>query len=132
VSKGRRTCVFCGGPANSVEHIFKRAFKHKLGIVDPVDRAFVRVDADGALSARPDPLFELKVRRVCRRCNSGWMNKLDLRVEDWIIDTDDESAFQACDATDFRRWALKMALMRSLVDDATIVPREYFTRLYDG
>jgi hypothetical protein len=136
VSEGRRTCVFCGGPANSVEHIFKQAFKKKLGVSDPVDRAFSKVDATGwpacVSTIRPDPLFEAKVRRVCRKCNSGWMNRLDRDVEAWIVDTDNRNAWQACDPTIFRRWALKLALMRSLLDNATIVPRDYFHRLFNG
>lgn len=132
MSKGRRTCVFCGGPANSREHIFKKDFKKKLGINDPLDRAFTQRDNSGVITRRPDPLFESKVRRVCKTCNSNWMNHLDLHVEDWVVNPDDRNAFEACDPTQFRRWAIKLALMRSLLDTATFVPREYFQMLYQG
>lgn len=132
MSGGRRVCVFCGGRANSAEHIFKRDFKRTLGIGAPVDRAFAKTDIDGNVTLRPDPPFDLKVRRVCRDCNSGWMNRLDLAVEPWIVNPDDQTAYQRCDPTGFRRWAIKLALMRSLIDHAMIVPRDYFERLFRG
>jgi hypothetical protein len=131
VSNGRRACVFCGGPANSREHIFKKAFKKKLGVSE-LHRAFAQRNGEGVVTTRPDPLFEQKVRRVCRTCNSGWMNDLDLHVEDWIVDPDDRNAFAACDPEEFRRWAIKLALMRSLMDTATAVPRGHFQRLFQG
>jgi hypothetical protein len=132
VTQGRRSCLFCGGPANSREHIFKKAFKEKLGITEPLDRAFTQRDGKGVVTTRPDPLFEQKVRRVCRTCNNGWMNHLDLHVEGWIIDPDDRHAFAACDPKEFRRWAIKLALIRSLMDSATAVPRRYFESLFQG
>lgn len=124
--------MFCGGPANSVEHIFKKALKKKLGITDPTDRAYKQRDHTGNITTRPDPLFDQKVRRVCRTCNNGWMNDLDLHVEDWIADPDHRNAFETCDPTQFRRWAIKLALMRSLLDSATAVPRAYFESLFKG
>src|SRR6478672_5845266 len=101
-SKDRRTCVFCGGPANSVEHIFKRTFKKKLGIADE-PRVYTYEDHGAAPISppRPDPLFEAKVRRVCGDCNSGWMNDLDLSVEGWILDPTDEKAYHDCDPSTF-------------------------------
>jgi hypothetical protein len=60
------------------------------------------------------------------------MNRRDLQVEDWIINPDDKNAYTSCDPKEFRRWVLKSALMRSLVDSATVVPRDYFHRLYGG
>ncbi|MGD1172162.1 hypothetical protein [Mycobacterium seoulense] len=132
VSHGRRSCVFCGGPANSREHVFKKDFKKKLGITDPLDRAFTQRDGNGVVTRRPDPLFESKVRRVCKQCNNTWMNHLDLHVEHWILDPDDRAAYEGCDPTQFRRWAIKLALMRSLLDTATFVPREYFQDLFQG
>lgn len=132
MSSGRRTCVFCGGPANSVEHIFKRAFKKKLGITSSAGRTFSQTDAKGAVTVRPDPPFNQKVRRVCKPCNNGWMNHLDLHVENWIVNPDDQTAYMACDPARFRRWAIKLALMRSLMDTATGVPRIYYESLYRG
>lgn len=124
--------MFCGGPANSVEHIFKKALKKKLGVTDPTERAFKQRDAAGNVTTRPDPLFDQKVRRVCRACNSGWMNDLDLHVEDWIVNPDDPDAYGACNPAEFRRWAIKLALMRSLLDSATAVPRAYFESVFQG
>ncbi len=131
-TSGTRRCVWCGGQANSREHIFKKDFKKTLGITEPLPRAFSGVNNQGARTTRPDPLFELKVRRVCRKCNSGWMNRLDLHVEPWILDTGNQTAWYACDPIKFRRWAIKLAMMRSLVDNASAVPRDHFHRLYNG
>jgi hypothetical protein len=132
MSKGRRTCVFCGDRADSVEHIFKKDFKKKLDITD-YPREYTHTDVrTGVVTTRQDPLFEAKVKRVCRKCNSGWMNRLDLAVERWIVDPADENAYHDCDPKTFRRWAIKLALMRSLLNSATVVPREYFLRLFNG
>ncbi|EHB54017.1 hypothetical protein MycrhDRAFT_4480 [Mycolicibacterium rhodesiae JS60] len=81
------------------------------------------------MTTRPDPLFELTVRHVCARCNNGWMNRLDLAVEDWVIDPRNET----CDPHDLRRWAIKLAIMLSLTGQpsAVLPPRDY-ERLFAG
>jgi hypothetical protein len=127
----KRTCLFCGARANSVEHIFMQSFRDKLGVSE-LNRAFSQVDGFGARTVRPERLFDAKVKRVCRECNHGWMNRLDLDVEAWIVDPDSLDAWQAIDATTFRRWAIKLALMRSMLDTPGAVPREHFDRLYCG
>jgi hypothetical protein len=131
MSSSRRVCVFCGGRANSVEHIFKRDFKKTLDII-PFEREYSHVDIEGNTTSRPDPLFELKVRRVCRECNSGWMNDLDMHVEPWVVDPDDQAAFHACHPGEFRRWAIKLGLMRSLIDNPRAVPAHDAQALYAG
>lgn len=131
MSAGKHLCLFCGKRADSKEHIFKRDYRNTLGIAE-VDREFTQTDKDGNITRRPDPIFNAQVHGVCHKCNRNWMNQLDLHVEEWVINPDDRNAYQACDPKEFRRWAIKLALMRSLLDSATAVPKDYFKRLLNG
>lgn len=100
--------------------------------MDIGQRTYTQHNVNGLVTTRPDPLFELKVRRVCRACNSGWMNHLDLHVENWIINPDDQNAYRSCDPALFRRWVIKWSIMRSLIDNPTVVPATDRHRLYKG
>ena len=82
------------------------------------------------LTTRPDPMFHLQVRRVCKPCNGGWMDRLDHDVERWVVGPDE--ANEVCDPTTFRRWAIKIAIMRSLVDNAIALPPNDFPTLFAG
>jgi hypothetical protein len=76
----KRRCVFCGGPADSREHVFakrlcERARAEKLTVI-----AGTYTEGQG-IKHRPEHLLDaLTVRRVCTKCNNGWMNDL----EEWF------------------------------------------------
>lgn len=80
MAEPQRKCVFCGGPANSREHVFskrlcERAQAKKLAVV-----AGIYTEGEGA-KHRPKHLLDtLTVRHVCAKCNNGWMNAL----EEWF------------------------------------------------
>jgi hypothetical protein len=124
-----RKCVFCGSTPVTAEHIFKRGFRKKLSLPAGNRRLDRQVGLDSPMTTRPDPLFELTVRYVCSKCNNGWMNRLDLAVERWVIDPTDET----CETTDLRRWAIKIAIMYSLTaQPSTVLPRADYKRLLNG
>lgn len=125
-----RKCVFCGGTPVTNEHVFKEAFRERLNLRDHKREFTQRKRPDGPRTTRPDPLFGLEVRRVCADCNSGWMNRLDLSVQDWSIDPDDVT--RTYDPTQFRRWAIKVAMMRTFADSSFGLPPNDFKRLMNG
>ena len=123
-------CIFCGGWPVTREHIFRSSWKDKF-YVSGVEREFVQ-NRDGRFSARTDAAaFELIVKRVCETCNNGWMKKLDRDVEEWLRNPD--VAEPSISPKEFRRWAIKIAILRSLIDQ----PRGIYTpedvqKLYAG
>ncbi|MCA2261987.1 hypothetical protein [Mycobacterium marseillense] len=99
--------------------------------LDDHDREFTQRKGPYApRTTRPDRLFQLVVKRACKKCNSGWMNDLDCSVEEWVVDPDDEA--RTYDPTQFRRWAIKVAIMRTFVDSPVGLPPEDFQRLLEG
>jgi hypothetical protein len=112
------------------EHVFRGAWRDKLDLLPSGVREFTQVQ-NGRLTTRDDGrAMDLKVRRVCRACNNGWMNALDSEVEPWLLNPD--ALVPSRDVTAFRRWAIKLALLRTMVDNPYVAPRSDFKALYDG
>ncbi len=80
-----------------------------------------------AKSVRPDPLFELVVKSVCDHCNNGWMNDLDSDVESFILEHSAEADVRA-----FRRWAIKVAILRSYYHHPLMPQPGDFEAIYNG
>jgi hypothetical protein len=84
-------CIYCGKPADSVEHIFATWIIHELsrytgrtfwqGTFTQGDKTttFLR-----RRNKRGNPTFEFTTDRVCRECNNGWMNRIDDRVRRYL------------------------------------------------
>jgi hypothetical protein len=81
------TCIYCGAPAGSREHIYPSWLVEALardprGLDLP---APMKIWRDGVLirtvtgRVRPKKTFEFTTK-VCKTCNSGWMNRIDDRV----------------------------------------------------
>jgi hypothetical protein len=76
-----RSCVFCGSPADSREHVFaKRLCKRAHVDHLPVISEFY-AEGDGTVARPPHLLDGVKVRHVCAGCNNGWMNGLEAWFE---------------------------------------------------
>jgi hypothetical protein len=134
--QGLPGCIFCGEKPLTVEHVFKSAWKNKLALPEG-KREFYQVKAEGAERIANDSLFGLTTKSVCANCNNGWMNDLDLCVENWVMDPD--GLDPGCTPRDLRRWAMKIAILRSRWDqpdtlsrERLIIPPDDMARLYDG
>lgn len=94
---GRR-CVWCGAPANSKEHVYPqwlhsfqgpKAYITKHGPVQPPEpRLVARINALNELveyeyirGKQVPNLHQVKVKAVCRACNSGWMSRMETAVK---------------------------------------------------
>ena len=118
-----RNCVFCGGPANSREHVLakrlcKRAKAETMEII-----VGKMCEEDGVTKRPTHPLDELKVRRVCRDCNSGWMNDLEgwferrlgyLIEPEWPKLADATIEFVKNERVQLARWLMKTAVTMNL------------------
>jgi hypothetical protein len=83
---GRKICIFCGAPADSEEHLWPKWAKHIL----PNSIGHRRWVLTGRRSTgevtsskgydRQGSTSSLRLRRVCRTCNSEWMSQYEERV----------------------------------------------------
>jgi hypothetical protein len=121
------------------EHIFRSSWRKKLdvsrGLKDmPVletGRRLTKYGLDNSeKQSRLEDLFSVTVKRVCAPCNNGWMNDLDSVVEPWVFDPNDDG--NRCDPTTFRRWAIKVALLRSYYEHPHTVEPSDPAKIYNG
>lgn len=134
----RSICMFCGS-ANPMtrEHIFRSSWKktiktneHLLNLPG-IDRKFQQFGEDGSVvRSKSEDLFSVVVKRVCDTCNNEWMNDLDSIVERWVFNPDDDD--NCCDPREFRRWAIKVALLRESYDNQFLVDSADPPRIYRG
>lgn len=117
------------------EHIFPSSWQTKMattifkGKEPPGIRRYVKYRNDFTIKdSRPEPLFELIVKSVCDFCNNGWMNDLDCRVEPWLLDPYGTK----CDSDVLRRWAIKVAVLRSHYESPTIPVPKDFVDIHNG
>jgi hypothetical protein len=133
----RLPCMFCGSNEPLTrEHVFRSTWKKTLEVnqdlvqIPGVERKFRKYNPDDLSMTRDknEDLFSVIVKRVCDTCNNEWMNDLDSAVEPWVFNPDDDE--NRCDPRIFRRWAIKIALLRESYDnlflvDSTDPPRVY-------
>ena len=77
----KRSCVFCGGPANSREHVFakrlcKRAEAERFSVISGLF-----IEGEGTVTRKEHQLEAVQVRQVCLTCNNTWMNDLEVWFE---------------------------------------------------
>lgn len=139
-----RHCVFCNGRPVTNEHILHRSwgplFEH---VSDRGNYTYTHVtpinpgepDGPQAVEDRPVWAFDLKVRRACGRCNSTWMNQLDLELEGSLLDVALRNGLVIPGAmvATWRRWSIKVAIMRHFQDNpVTPASRTEIDALYAG
>ncbi len=119
------------------EHIFRSSWKNKIDVStfppgSPlVERRFIRYRLDNTeIRSKLEDLFSIQVKRVCAPCNNTWMNDLDSVAEPWVFDPANDD--NRCDPKKFRRWAIKVALLRSYYESPLAVEPPDPARLYAG
>jgi hypothetical protein len=79
-----RTCLFCGSPAGSQEHLLPGWAGRTLVDEGPTPHRRVRIREGEPVAGqewRQDP-FSLTAGVVCQDCNNGWMSRLETDVQD--------------------------------------------------
>ena len=124
-----RKCIFCGGTPVTSEHVFRKSYRKRVG-VSHYEREFTqRKLGDTLMTARPENPFDCQVKRVCGKCNSRWMNRLDNAVDSWVFDPTNPPT---CTVQEFRRWVIKIAILRAMVDQPNAIPGEDCAALFRG
>jgi hypothetical protein len=131
-SRTARTCVFCGRPADSREHLFSDWMHKVLPSQEPMLH-FRQLGKDGATrrewARRP---FRDKVRFVCCGCNGGWMSDLEKYAAPLLRApmTKTPCAFDLAQQRILATWAVKTSLVfQASQMDAPIAPRQHFAHL---
>lgn len=140
----RPTCIFCGStdPVTK-EHIYRSSWRKQLDVnlglgaigVTNTDieasRQFTRYGLDNVeRQSKQEDLFSIIVKRVCAKCNNGWMNSLDEVVEPWVFDPTNDD--KRCDPVEFRRWAIKLAILRCYYEHPDSVEPVDPERIFNG
>lgn len=131
--------MFCGSSEPvTKEHIFRSSWRRKLEVnqdlvkLPGVERKFTRYSQDdnSVKFSKSEDLFSVIVKRVCDKCNNRWMNDLDSIVEPWVFNPDNDD--NRCDPKEFRRSAIKVALLRAYYDNPLVVEPDDPPTIYAG
>jgi hypothetical protein len=118
-----KTCVFCGEPGGSREHIIATVVQERIQFPAIEVEVGVR-EEDGDGEFRPGHgLNEFVTKRVCAACNSGWMSQLEvdfLAAAGHLIEPEwpkleNDFIHEAVRRSNvIARWALKTAITANL------------------
>ena len=115
----KRTCAFCGealtqgnAGTRAREHVFKKSWIEALGHGN-TNLDFIRYRKENFLENVRRPAIKFLAGDICGDCNSGWMNEVDLRAEEYILGAAKgnltPSEFNANGRFAIARWLLKTA-----------------------
>ncbi|GAA0705230.1 hypothetical protein GCM10010193_70360 [Kitasatospora atroaurantiaca] len=126
MSKPKKLCIFCGQASPiSQEHLWSEWIAGHTTARSPLrttqehgftHRAPGTVTVDPATTRHSkQPLLNLRVREVCRSCNTGWMSRLDAHVKPIILGMmrSEPCLLDPLQATDLATWTV----MKSFVNE---------------
>ena len=133
-------CVFCGAPANSVEHVIpKWISKSARDAVPGINQTSVILDADGTpLRTVGQKFGDVTVKCVCTTCNTGWMSKLETSVKPvllpLVLGTDEfVVVLDEQQQADLAAWVMKTVMMFSFTlpnEFHSTIPAADYAHLY--
>ncbi|OUD86847.1 hypothetical protein BC477_02550 [Clavibacter michiganensis subsp. michiganensis] len=100
------------------EHVYPKHWKQYFPAVEGSGRVW-QSGMNGYVERRgANHQFDNQVREVCGPCNGGWMQDLDMEAKPLVIAIGQgrQTSMTGEEATLFRSWATKIALVRSLQD----------------
>lgn len=134
-----RKCLFCNGNDLSKEHVFGQWLLKELNIVNS---NFTMTHANFALTPlnkRSQSYNKLVNGKVCKKCNNGWMSRLENTCKDLIISLINAKLTNSTiDELDTKKellamWAFKNTLLLNYsVNYRKIIPKSHFKMLYNG
>ena len=128
-----RVCVFCGTPGSLTrEHVIPDWISGLFSMREPGIGEIVR--RDGTIVSYPLRIFQQKVSVVCRRCNNGWMSKLEAGVKPFLgpmIQRGEPTFLSSSRRLTLARWAVKTGFMlEQLHPVERVVPDGEYRRFY--
>ncbi len=131
-----RVCVFCGGEGPlTLEHVFPQwALPYLRALGQP--RTAVRSDsAMESHHAWRTSAVDLKARKICGRCNGGWMSAIESRARPILgplIRSTGACAFTDDEAVVLGTWVAKTVLTASLLhaNEGAAIPRKYYREMF--
>ncbi len=133
-----RACIFCGQRPLTDEHVWPQWLSGVISLGKMVDVSRAS-GAEGVANTRQSwtaPPFTTTVKRVCERCNTGWMSRLEDSAKPLL--TPMISGQSAVLSPDDQRvvaiWAFKTILMFQWThaDREVYVPQEHYQSLYSN
>ena len=136
MTRAGRRCIFCGDGGLSREHVWPAWAAKYLPDMAHAVMAGLELTPDSFVSPRErlrtmqGSTKNLTVKAVCRRCNNGWMGRLEEAAKPavTVLLTRDGSAISADQAAPLRRWIfMKSACLdharfiESVFDPASLV-----------
>lgn len=119
-----RECMFCGIPLNAEnrakEHVLRNSWLKRLGLSKhPISISLMRQHEKH--KGRKLAADQLQTGEVCRRCNGGWMDHLDKKIEHIVLayasDPLNAPPIGTQEARDLARWLLKVACVYEYTDE---------------
>jgi hypothetical protein len=118
-------CVFDGGTPLTVEHVIPLWVHGYLPGQGKLrhERADTQQWSTEALA--------VTLRRVCARCNGGWMSRLEGRAKPLLVDAIQRRpcVWTPREQRTVATWAFKTAILGALATDHGHVPKPHFRRL---
>lgn len=115
-----RTCLFCGailqgndkreGRNRAKEHVLRNSWLEKLGH-SKTPLFLGRHDQTGFIKEDCLVADQLQTGEICGKCNGGWMDQVDHRVESFVLKmaSGEDVLLAANDSLALSRWVLKVA-----------------------
>jgi hypothetical protein len=109
-----RTCIFCGGAANSCEDAWPKWLTGRFIAAGAMEAQIGNYRLRTWRTERP----EIRIRRVCETCNNGSMSQLETRVMPVITRLLDEPScdLDLHDCRVLALWAVKTAMVLESVN----------------
>lgn len=130
-------CVFCETTTGkrSGEHLLRRWFNGRIvDIGRGVIRRQIEPGRDDVFTTMKISPFDVPINDVCKDCNESWLNAMEGRVGDLIVDLAnfDTDTIPKAAARDLAAWCFKTALVRTCMDRnrGWLAPQQFFAELY--
>jgi hypothetical protein len=111
-----RECIFCGGPANSREDVWPCWMTSRFVAPGTMEQ---ERGPELRMTTWPVNRPELVVRRVCKKCNNGWMGQLQDRGKPVIerLWDEDQVTLDLDDRKALSLWAVMTSMVLQTFDD---------------
>ncbi len=125
-------CVFCNGTPVTKEHIFPQWLNRYFPPSEIQTFEQARYGPRAYHISRQSIGLDFCVRKVCSKCNNGWMSALEttsIPVLDPLISNLDLKFLSLHNQRQVALWAAKTAMMLDITQDRPILPKEKLARM---